>query len=137
MPTTYDRWVEIQKQTSVSSKSPAPADQPALRLMAQAEVSAQHLTANEHWDYFLRLISGARKEVGAALEAYEAILCDPRVVNNDEIIKAKIALHGLRNQHLTLEWISGLPKALMTNGAEARKLIVQKPDTDGGNAPVA
>ena len=136
MPTTYDRWVAIQKQTAAGAK-PTSADQTSLRLMAQAEVSAQHLTADPHWDHFLRLISAASKEVAGALAAYEAILCDPRVVEQGEIIKAKIALHGLRNQHLTLEWVSELPKALMANGAAARKLIVQTPDTDGGNAPVA
>lgn len=101
-----------------------------LEMIRQAGVKAGLLTGHPHWDTFLSYIQAAVESLEAVAQGFEDVLCDPTVVENSELLKAKIGLAECRAQIRTLNSVISLPKDLMAQGDQAKDILERM---DAGN----
>ena len=115
----YDHW----RKTRAAKPAEAADTKLQFRTMLQDVVTAEHLTGDAPWDRFLSWVSGAVTATSAEQEHCRNKLLDPSVVNQEEIIRAKMAGVQLQAQIMTLEWIMKLPKQLKEGATEVRKQL--------------
>ena len=98
-----------------------------LHLAKQAEVLAEQLTSDEHWDVYLSYIQAAKETLKTALDAYKNQLEDPRVVDHTMLMQLKIVIAGLRSQVYFADWVMELPKSIKETGKAAREFDAKLP----------
>lgn len=104
---------------------------PMLRALAAVKPKMQALTNDENWDRYLAYLSGLIEDLETARATAQAALANPSLVNQDQIMVAKMALHINDAQIAAFEIARDLPKALMQS-AEAAREVLDKWDSTRG-----
>lgn len=95
----------------------------ALEYLSQAAVKAELLTGSPQWDVFLSYLQSTRDVCAQQLAGFERVLVDPRVVNDDDMRRAKISAVECRARIETLDSVMTLPAQIMSEGTKARDAI--------------
>jgi len=98
---------------------------PMLRALAAVAPNMQVLTNDQKWDQYLAYLTGLIEELTEARAVALGRLADPSLVSQDEIMKAKIALHINDAQIMAFEIARDLPKAIMES-ADAAKAVISR-----------
>lgn len=98
---------------------------PDLRAMAQESVRMEALTGDDTWNHFLSYLEAAVKNCITANNAELKLLCNPALVNDEEIRlhKAKITSLGARIE--TLNEIILLPAYLKEQAGKAQQALTE------------
>ncbi len=110
-------------QTLRAERQPKEAEKHRLRIVAQQAVRAEHLTGNEHWDAYLSFLQAAIDKTTNLLNAHGSILLDPQIVDQDEMLKAKIGRCEAQAAITAWETAMSLPGELMKNGEIAKERL--------------
>ena len=101
-------------------KTPAAQDRKReMQAQVHEGVRAQAITGHADWDHFLAGIQGRIKMHQEAAAVEHARLCDPAVVNQDEIMKSKVRVACFNMAIAVLEEVQLLPKRLIEAGQDA------------------
>jgi len=103
------------------TKDSAPAQRRVLELQAAVREAARAkaLTGDANWDHYLEEIETRIKTYQDIAAQDHAKLCDPKVVNVDEIMALKIKIACFNMAIAVLEEVMVLPKAIIAGGADA------------------
>ena len=93
------------------------------RILIRDSVAAEHVTANEYWDRFLALVSGAHGKALHLFEQDRGILGSPTVVNHEQIMQVKLSMAKLDGMVAALNWVMELPKALIDAALPAKEML--------------
>lgn len=96
---------------------------PDLRLVAQAAVKAEALTGDPAWDTFLTYVAAIVEEQQGIYSGNIGRLADPRTVDQNEMMQAKIAAAECRAAIAIAERIMALPRAIIAEGKNAQEAI--------------
>jgi len=91
-----------------------------LRYLTQAAVKAGNLTGIPEWDAFLSHLQAAVEKARTQRDHWLAIIADPRIVDHDSIIAAKIGLTRCDAWIEAWEQAMDLPAQLMRAGSAAK-----------------
>lgn len=94
-----------------------------LQFLAQAQVRQNNLTGNPDFDRFLSYIQATVESLQEKSKSYEAMLCDPMLVNHDRIMEIKIAKTGVDNMIGALVAVMELPRQIMEVGEQAKEKL--------------
>jgi len=100
-------------------------DDPRAQLMGmeRAAVAASLLTGDAAWDQYLSYLQNALNMAVTARNATMAQLCDPRLVNTDEISARRIFVIRLDEQIRSLQWAMALPLEIKRIGSVAAERL--------------
>ncbi len=87
-----------------------------LRMVRQAAVNAEKLTADPAWDQFLSYLQAIHSDTEKLAQTCLNTLSDPNVVNPDQLIAAKIAKIRCDDRLAMLELVMKLPKEIKEKG---------------------
>ena len=96
---------------------------PHLKMASQAAVSAEQLTGHPAWDRYLQTIKALIGAAEGHREMWSEILHDPKVVNIDAIIKAKIGYAECNSRAQAWKAVLDLPAEIMAAGKQAKEAL--------------
>jgi hypothetical protein len=88
--------------------------------IVQAALAAEHVTNDPHWDRMLSFMQAALEDARKAAAGLQEALLDPRLVNQEAIMRAKIDISVASERIRTLEAVIALPADLKKAGAQAK-----------------
>ncbi len=124
MNLSFDDW---QKRVDAKGAERAQEHRPVLKMLAQAEVKAGLLTGDPNWDIFLSYVQADVEFMEGLRDGFEAKIADPRTVNHEQIVLAKIGLAECTATINAWEAVISLPKDILEMGREARTLLDRMP----------
>lgn len=95
----------------------------SLHAAKRAALAAVHVTGDEHWDHFLSVVTARLEQVRQELETASDQLRTSDNFTPDNLILQKLAVRLATREIQVLEWVLGLPKALMEQGDLAKQLL--------------
>lgn len=95
----------------------------SLQAAKRAAISANFVTGDEHWDHFLSVVTARLEQVKQELETASEQLKTSDNFTPDSLILQKLAVRLAHREIQALEWVMGLPKALMEQGDLAKQLL--------------
>ncbi len=116
----YEEWAEVYRQQQRSRVNGQRAD---LEHFMQAEVQADRLTGDPDWDIFLQLLQAGIEKMSKLAADLRDRLCDPEVVNQDELMHLKLRLSAAEAQVAAWDAAIQLPKDIKTSGEQAKSLL--------------
>ena len=119
---------EWQEQAKKARAEKAAEHAPQLQMLRQAAFQAEMLTGIPAFDQFLSYLAAAVEDTEGHLKAFEAILADPKVVDTEAIMLAKIAMTECRGRLDAFNAAISLPKDIIEKGAKAKKLLDRMPE---------
>lgn len=125
MNPTHKEWME---SVAARKGERAAEHRPQIEMLAQAEVRAAHLTGDPTWDVFLSYIQAAVETTEAQRASFEAVITDPRTVEHERMLVAKIGLAECQARIDAWEAAISLPKDIIKMGREARTLLERLPE---------
>ena len=108
-----------------AAKRSAAHDGHHLRLLERAALEARAVTGEPHWDYYLTCLQGAIEQTETQSAQLRENLCDPTIVNHDQIMTLKLALAECRGRLKAWTVARDLPKELMKSGDTATDLLAE------------
>ena len=97
-----------------------------LQGLIRAAVQVEHLTTDERWNEFLTYLSATiQKSLELRMGHTRAIL-SPMMVDHEMLMAHKIALAKAEGVIEALQWVAGLPKAILENGQIARDFYAEE-----------
>lgn len=121
---TWDR-AHYAEQASRRRQSATDARRPQLEMLAQASLKAEHVTGHPAWDQFLSFVQAAIERERKALVSHETALRDPRIVDHDTLLSAKVALIRCQERIWSWEAMMAIPATLIAGGEQARALLAE------------
>ena len=131
MSLSRDEWGDI---VAARKREKTEGYRPQLEMLRQAAVPAEALTGDQNWDIHLRYVQAAIEDTEGQREAFQAILNDPRTVNSDELMAAKIAMVECGGRIEAFKACLSLPSDLMAMGEQAKELLERMPKIENGRA---
>ena len=120
MTFTREEYEQHVKETQVREIQSRQGD---LRFLTQAEVAAERLTGDPHWDTFLQILQAERDGCVAQEAVMQKKACDPLTTDLEELQRCRIQAIILRTTVDTLDRVLDLPKAMKKRGGRARELL--------------
>lgn len=119
---TFNRedWRELNKR---QGKETLNGERPNLQYLVQAQVKQENLTGDQYWDIYLSYLQEVFERITPQANQIRDRLCDPKVVDPNAIMEAKLALADINGQIRMIEAILGLPKAIMESGDKAKERL--------------
>ena len=105
MSYTREDWEAIEKTDKKNG-------QMAYEALAQAVVSADHVTSDPDWDRFLSYIQAAIEKQTVVVTSLHAALADPGMVNPDLLLETKIQLIRVQAWIDAYEEVIAIPRKL-------------------------
>lgn len=131
MSLSRDEWGDI---VAAQKREKAEAHRPQLEMLRRAAVSAEALTGDEHWDRNLSYIQAAIEDTESQRDGFQAIVNDPRTVNGDEMMAAKMAMVECAARIEAFKACLSLPSDLMAMGDQAKELLERMPKIENERA---
>jgi hypothetical protein len=102
---------------------------PSLRAQEHAALSASQITGDEHWDHFLEVVQARIKVCIAERDKAVEALKNSDDFSPEILVNQKLAARLFGKEVKALEWVIELPKIIMEQGEQARKLLenIDKP----------
>ncbi|MEE8607201.1 MAG: hypothetical protein V3S55_06345 [Nitrospiraceae bacterium] len=94
-----------------------------LEALVQAEVKAEHVTGDPHWDTFLSYIQAAIEKHEDELVSLTTMLESPDMMNTDDMMNCKIAVIRRRERISAWKSVIGLPRDIKEHGEKAKALL--------------
>ena len=116
----YDEWAESYKGRLQERVNGQRAN---LEHFMQAEVQADRLTGDPDWDIFLQLVQAGIERMQKSAADYRERLCDPEVVNQDELMHLKMRLADAEAHVRAWVAVIQLPKDIKKSGEQAKSLL--------------
>ncbi len=121
---TFDREDFVKAAADARWKARIAA-MPSLALLEQAEVSADNLTHDPHWDLFLRVLQAAIEKTTAQADDCVRQLANPSVVNEDDLRLIRQRLLLLNERIACWTSVISLPKQIHDEAGEAMDLVAK------------
>lgn len=118
---------DFKKRTGDKRAEREAAHRPQIEMLAQAQVKTELLTGDAHWDWFLSFLQAAVDHTEGQRDAFAAIIADPKTVQIDTIMEAKIGLAECKARLDAWNAVISLPKDLIEMGQEAKTLLERMP----------
>lgn len=115
-----DEW---EDRVAEGKREKAAEIRPRLEMLQQAAVKAEHLTGNEHWDWFLSYIQDAIETTEKHRTAFQSAMADPKTVSHESLLEAKIGIAECNSRIEAWKSAMELPKDFMEMGEQAKNLI--------------
>ena len=131
MALSRDEWAD---RVEANKRERAEVHRPQLEMLRQAAVPAEALTGEEHWDIYLRYVQAAIEDSERQREAFQAIVNDPRTVNSDSLMEAKMAMVECASRVEAFKACLSLPSDLVAMGEQAKALLERMPKIENGHA---
>jgi len=116
MSVTLKDWQEFRDRSQVAFVGQQRSE---LKRMTQAAVSAERLTGNPDWDYYLSIIQAEVERCEAAEDAAKESLVSP----HGDPQEARVAAIRCRERANALRDAIRIPKAIIENGKGAGKML--------------
>ncbi len=94
-----------------------------LRMLSQAAVSANHLTADPSWDIFLSYLQDMLEKATKARDGIMLELARPDLVNPDAVLQRRIGVIRLNERIDLLNFIIAMPKDIKKTGTLAAEQL--------------
>lgn len=97
--------------------------QPGLIQLRQAAVAAEQMMGTPEWDVFLSYLEAAKQEAVKMRAGYVTDLTNPRIVDQNEIAKLRIAVFRLDDRIQTLAAVIAMPHEIRKHGHVAAERL--------------
>ncbi len=121
--TDWDRDRDWTPRVKEKSNAQALYSASNLRALSRAELSISQVTGDEHWDSFLQLIQGRLEEKRTQRSQASTALEESNDFSPEVLINQKLIVRQLGCEIEALEWVIGLPKFIIEQGAKAKELL--------------
>lgn len=118
----YKDWKAAKKNVH---RDHAKAAIPSLDFLAQASVSAEHLTGYHEWNTYLSYVQAVIEKARIYLGECDARLTNPDIVNHDQLIQIKIQRESIASMIRAWEAAISLPKEIIEKGEEAKNHLLE------------
>ena len=107
--TTFD----FQTYKKIAEENKAKPSGQVNQMFRQAAVSAELLTSDPHWDYFLSIIQEDINQTEELVKSLQEQLTSATIVNHDDIIKLKIGIAQFEARISVLRQMQEVPKTII------------------------
>jgi hypothetical protein len=94
-----------------------------LQAVQRSALAADQITGDEHWDHFLSILNARIEKLALEVEAAVESLKNSDNFNAENLIAQKLVVRLLGREIQALDWVIELPKVIMEQGADAKKLL--------------
>ncbi len=114
---------EVMAAAMRGQRAPKNGNRVTLQQLQQAQVEADKLTGDPHWDLFLSYVAAAAERAEQAAENIKSLILQPNMVGHDELMMAKIELAEAEAQARAWRQVIALPADIRESGEQAKTLL--------------